>query len=142
MTLDALILEEITKLQRRSKELDAEIKAKTIRVSSLEDEAVAAQMACAQKIRDAEAKQTTRIAELELARAPLEKQIAKLQELLNTQQATQTQSAQRFQDESGKQKREKLSELNALDAQLASTSARLTQMQQAIETCKQKVTTL
>jgi len=142
MTLDALILEEITKLQRRSKELDAEIKAKTIRVSSLEDEIKTAQMAASEKIREAETKQTVRIAELEASRAPLEKQIAKLQETLNAQLATQTSSAQRFQDESSQKKREKLSELNALDAQIATTSARLTQMQQAIETCKQKVTTL
>ena len=142
MTLDALILEEITKLQRRSKELDAEIKAKQIRVSSLEDDAIAAQMACAEKIRDAEAKQTVRIAELDAARAPLEKQIAKLQELLKTQQATQTQSAQRFQDESSQKKQEKLTELNALTAQIAAASSKLTQIQQAIETCKQKVTTL
>jgi len=142
MTLDALILEEITKLQRRSKELDAEIKAKTIRIASLDDEAITAQMACAEKIRDAEAKQTTRIAELEAQREPLERQIAKLQEMASTQQTTQTQSAQRFHEESSQRKLEKLNTLNALEAQIAAASTKLTQIQQDIETCKQKVATL
>ena len=142
MGQDAVIGQELGKLQTHIQKLTAEIKAKQVQLKGLTDDVGMAQAQATLAIQAAKDATATLTQDLRKQVAPLQEQVSTLQTQQRTAEQARETRLKAYDEETSTLKRERNSALADVERQIAATSARLTTLQHAIDLCKQKVATL